>query len=81
MNASLIEAADFNNDSLKNFKSKDCLIIDNYNNNIDEKLLYSSLNEAYQTEKYVVINSLISIKRIAKLTLKILDQDLIALFI
>lgn len=64
MNASLIEAADFNNDSLKNFKSKDCLIIDNYNNNIDEKLLYSSLNEAYQTEKFVVINSLISIKRI-----------------
>ena len=64
MNASLIEAADFNNDSLKNFKSKDCLIIDNYNNNIDEKLLYSSLNAAYQTEKFVVINSLISIKRI-----------------
>ena len=64
MNASLIEADNFNNDSLKNFKSKDCLIIDNYNNNIDEKLLYSSLNEAYQTEKFVVINSLISIKRI-----------------
>ena len=64
MNASLIEAGDFNNDSLKNFKSNDCLIIDNYNNNIDEKLLYSSLNEAYQTEKFVVINSLISIKRI-----------------
>ncbi len=64
MNASLIEAANFNNDSLKNFKSKDCLIIDNYNNNIDEKLLYSSLNAAYQTEKFVVINSLISIKKI-----------------
>ena len=64
MNASLIEADNFNNDSLKNFKSKDCLIIDNYNNNIDEKLLYSSLNAAYQTEKFVVINSLISIKKI-----------------
>ena len=59
MDASLIEASDFNNDSLKHFKSKECLIIDNYNNNIDEKLLYSSLNQANQTDKYIVINSAI----------------------
>ena len=63
MNALLVDASDFDNDSLKNFRSKECLIIDNYNNNIDEKLLYSSLNQANQTEKYIVINSLFSIKR------------------
>ena len=63
MDTSLIEASDFNNDSLKDFKSKECLIIDNYNNNIDEKLLYSSLNQANQTDKYIVINSLSSIER------------------
>ena len=45
MNTLFIEACNFNNDSLEKFKSKECLIIDNYNNNIDETLLYSSLNQ------------------------------------
>ena len=62
IDASLIEASDFNNDSLKILKSKECLIIDNYNNNIDEKLLYSTINQVSQTNKYIVINSLFSIK-------------------
>jgi len=38
------------------------LIIDNYENNIDEKLLYSILNQSKQLEKYILINSTLSIK-------------------
>ena len=75
MNASLIEAANFNNDSLKNFKSKDCLIIDNYNNNIDEKLLYSILNQSKQLENYILINSIITMKNM-KINLKDLQSRL-----
>ena len=63
INSIFIEASDFNNNSLETFKSKECLIIDNYNNNIDEKLLYSSLNQANQENQYVVINSESSIKK------------------
>ena len=40
----------------------DCLIIDSYNNNIDEKLLYSILNESKQLENYILINTITSIK-------------------
>jgi chromosomal replication initiation ATPase DnaA len=40
----------------------DCLIIDNYNNNIDEKLFYSILNQSKQLENYIVINSIPSLK-------------------
>ena len=41
----------------------DCLIIDNYNNDIDEKIFYSILNQSKQLEKYIVINSVSSLKR------------------
>ena len=34
------------------------MIIDNYENNIDEKLLYSILNQSKQHDKFVVINSI-----------------------
>ena len=57
-----IDASHLNDDSLKNLKSKECLIIDNYDNNIEEKLLYSTLNQSSQSNQYVVINSLFSIK-------------------
>ena len=40
----------------------ECLIIDDYNENIDEKLLYSILNQAKQLDSYVLINSYKSIK-------------------
>ena len=73
MNTLFIEACNFNNDSLEKLKSKECLIIDNYNHNIDEKLLYSSLNQAYQTNKYIVVNSLFSIKT-SKVSLKDLQS-------
>ena len=40
------------------------MIIDSYDENIDEKLLYSILNQAKQLNSYVLINSSICIKRL-----------------
>ena len=58
-----IEAKDFNhNDIIGNIEKKECLIIDNYKNNIDENELYSLLNFLKQSNKYAIINSLVSIK-------------------
>ena len=40
----------------------ECLIIDNYENNINEKLLYSIFNHSKQFENYILINSTQPIK-------------------
>ena len=50
-------------DILRDFKTKECLIIDDYNNNIDEKTLYSIINQANQDNKYLIISSTVSIKK------------------
>ena len=42
----------------------DCLIIDSFDNNIDEKLFYSILNQSKQLENYILINSNLSMKNI-----------------
>ena len=47
---------------LNKFKTKECLIIDDFTNNIDEKLLYSIINAAFQDNKYLIISSSISLK-------------------
>ena len=36
----------------------DCLIIDNYKNNIEKNIFYSLLNQSKQLEKYILINSI-----------------------
>ena len=71
-NIKLIEAKNVNNDILQNFNNLDCLIIDSYQNNIDEKLLYSILNESRLLDNYVVINS---IKPIKNYDLKLKDLE------
>ena len=43
---------------LDKLNKTDCLIIENYNNEIDEKLFYSILNETKQLDNYVVVNSI-----------------------
>ncbi len=58
----LIEAHNVNDDVVQDLIDIDCLIIDNFNNNIDEKLLYSILNQSKQYENYILINSVASIK-------------------
>jgi chromosomal replication initiation ATPase DnaA len=58
----LIEAEHVSNKIIDELINLDCLIIDSYQNNIDEKLLYSILNQSRQLENYIVINSIPSIK-------------------
>jgi chromosomal replication initiation ATPase DnaA len=58
----LIEAKNVNNKTLQDLNNLDCLIIDSFDNNIDEKLLYSIFNQSKQLENYILINSINSIK-------------------
>ncbi len=60
----LIESKNIDNSILEDLNELECLIIDNYNNDIDEKLLYSILNHSKQLENYILINSVTSIKKI-----------------
>ena len=60
----LIKAKDIQSDIIQELNLLDCLIIENFNNNIDEKLLYSILNQSKQLENYILINSVTSIKDI-----------------
>ena len=41
----LIDAKDVNNEIIQELENVECLIIDSFENNIDEKLLYSILNQ------------------------------------
>ena len=58
---------------LSRYKTKECLIIDDFENNIDEKLLYSVINMAFQDNKYLIISSPISLKKF-KIKLKDLNS-------
>ena len=59
----LIEAKKINDKIVEQLVNYECLIIDSFNENIDEKLLYSILNQAKQLDSYVLINSSIPIKK------------------
>ena len=58
----LVDAKDINNKIMEDLNNLDCLIIDSYQNNIDEKLFYSILNQSKQLDNYILINSIPSIK-------------------
>ena len=60
----IVEAVNINNRVVEELNHLDCLIIDNYENNIDEKLFYSILNQSKQLENYILINSIPSIKEL-----------------
>ena len=66
----IISSDNVSDEILNTYKTKECLIIDNYNNDISEKILYSVINQAYQDNKYLIISSTISIK---KFEIKLLD--------
>ncbi len=57
INSFFINASDISNNSLALMKLKECLIIDNYENNIEENLLYTIINQTHQSNQYVIINS------------------------
>tara|TARA_B100001057_G_C22810338_1_gene935151 strand:+ start:1299 stop:1955 length:657 start_codon:yes stop_codon:yes gene_type:complete len=61
----LVDAENINNKIIEEMNSIECLIIDNYQKNIDEKLLYSILNQSKQLENYVVINTILPIKKLS----------------
>ncbi len=58
----IINAKNINDETAKDMNKIDCLIIDSFENDIEEKLLYSILNQSKQFDKYVLINSIISLK-------------------
>ena len=60
----LIDAKNISDQIIKDLSTLDCLIIDSFDNNIEEKLFYSILNQSKQHDNYVLINSTQSIKSI-----------------
>ena len=60
----IISSNNISDDIFKLYKTKECLVIDDFKNNCDEKILYSIINQAYQDNKYLIISSPNSIKNI-----------------
>ena len=60
----LVNAKEINNKIIQDLNNLDCLIIDNFKNNIDEKLLYSILNQSKQLDNFILINSNESIQNL-----------------
>ena len=67
-----IESINFTSEILLKFKTKQALIIENFNFNIPEKLLYSLINIVEQENKYLLITSL---KPINKFDFKLKDLN------
>ena len=70
-----VNAEEFNDKINNVIDTYDCVVIENYNNNINENLLYSSLNHYKQLNKNVLINSANSVKQF-KVNLKDLKSRL-----
>ena len=60
----LIKAKDIKDQIIQDLNQLDCLIIDNYENNIEEKLLYSILNQSKQLDNYASLHLTNSIKNV-----------------
>ncbi len=58
----ILDAKKIDEEKITKFEKLDCLIIDNYENNINEKFFYSMLNHFKQLDTYVVVNSFLPIK-------------------
>ena len=68
--ANKIYAKDLNNNFLKQFKTHQNLIIENFDENIDEKNMYSLINVVDRDNKFILINS---IKPINQMNIKLKD--------
>ena len=60
----ILNAENITDDTISRFAKINCLIIDNYEKNINEKTFYSILNSSNQLDTYIVINSFFPIKDI-----------------
>ncbi len=58
----IFEAKSITQNMLAELEKLDCLIIDNYEQNIDENFFYTILNHLKQLNIYLVINSILPIK-------------------
>ena len=54
----ILDENKINDIALTELNNNECLIIDNYKNNINEKLFYSILNHSKQLDNFILINSL-----------------------
>ena len=59
----LIPATEVDSDILLKYKVKECLIIDDFENKIEEKLFYTITNMGYQDNKYLIVSSIIPLKK------------------
>ncbi len=73
INSLIISPKKIDEKIINQFKTKECLIIDDFDNDIDENLLYSLINLANQDNKYLIISSPISLKKF-KIELKDLNS-------
>ena len=73
INCLIISSKKIDENIINQFKTKECLIIDDFHNDIDENLLYSIINTAFQDNKYLIISSSISLKKF-KIKLKDLSS-------
>jgi len=73
INSLIISSQKIDENIINQFKTKECLIIDDFDNDIDENLLYSIINLANQDNKYLIISSPISLKKF-KIGLKDLNS-------
>ena len=53
----VVEAKFIEDNIIEKLNNLDCLIIDDYKNNFNEKIFYSILNQSKQLDNYIVINS------------------------
>ena len=58
----ILDAKKIENGIISKLLKLDCLIIDNYEKNIDEKIFYSILNQTKQLDNYLVVNSIFPIR-------------------
>tara|TARA_Y100000590_G_scaffold388575_1_gene463034 strand:- start:643 stop:1305 length:663 start_codon:yes stop_codon:yes gene_type:complete len=59
-----VKAKEFNNESLKEFKVFENLILDDFDEDINETLMYTLFNVADQDNKYILINSILPINQL-----------------
>ena len=60
----IMDAKKVDNETISKFEKLDCLIIDNYEKNIDEKIFYSLLNQSKQSDSYLLVNSILPLGNI-----------------
>ncbi len=59
----VIDETNVNEKIISELRHFDCLIIDNFKNKIEDKLLYSILNQSKQLENFIVINSKLQLNK------------------